>query len=116
MDLTHWQVIFALSIGGVTIGLPFVLIKSIRVPPIKWAAGVGLAIIGSVAFSAIVAAGGKCGFFETLLIQNTGCNNLPFANTRTVPVLNALALICFLLLIIEIIRLALASVFFGEKR
>ncbi len=99
-----------------TMGLPFVFVKSIHVPAKKWAAGVGLALIGSVVFSIIVAAGGECGFFETLLIQKTGCNNLPFANMRTVPVLNALALICLLLLLIEGIRAVIATALVGEKR
>ena len=113
--MEHWQVMFATAIGGVTVGLPFVLIKSIRVPPRKWIMGAVFTLVISSCFSLVVAAGGNCGFLETFLMQGSGCNNLPFANSRTVPVLNTLAFICILLLIISVIRAAISTLFFRKS-
>ncbi len=109
--MEHWQVMFAMAIGGVTIGLPWALVDSIRVPVKKWAIAVVYALVGSACFSLVVAAGGECQFLETFLMLRNGCNNLPFANTRTVPVLNTLAFICILLSIIAALRAVISSVF-----
>ena len=113
--MEYWQVMMAIAIGGVMIGLPFVFVESLRVPAKKWAVGVGLALAGSACFSTIVAAGGNCGFLDTFLMLGKGCNNLPYANTRTVPVLNTLAFICLLLLLLSVVRAAVSVAFFRKS-
>ena len=105
---------FAMAIGGVTIGLPWALVESIRVPAKKWAIAAIFALAVSACFSVVVALGGECGFLETLLMLGNACNNLPFANTRTVPVLNTLAFICILLSVIAALR-ALISAMWSRK-
>ena len=110
MDIFNLKVTLAISLAGVTMGMPFVFLQSIRAAPGIWALGVLCTISASAFFSLIVFTGEECGFTETLLMQTTGCKNIPFANSRTVPVLNSLAMVSLLLLIIALLRSVAAMV------
>ena len=97
-------VMLFIALGGITMCLPLLFVKpevmSIRNIFLILALFLGF----SVMFSGVVAVGGKCGFLETMLMQGSQCNYLPFANTRTVPVTNAVAFVFFVLLLIASFR------------
>ena len=100
----HWHVAVALTIGGVTAGLPLVLLKAIRLSAAKLILGAIFFLAIAVAASMIVALGGSCSFTTTLLMADTGCSYFPFVNSRNVPVLLILSLTSVILSLIALLR------------
>ena len=100
--VSFWLLIIVIA-GGIPVGLALVLLPAVRLPA-KYLLYASIACLAAaIVFSGVVAIGGKCTFFETLLLEKY-CSYFPFAKPSTVGVSLSLGALCLILFLVATAR------------